>query len=91
MTKIKTAVLMNNRTGKKVRCTTVQASGRKDIEVVLLPAKRDSTQVLWQVQNRRSRAHGWVNRGRFETRSSARERAVMLRDVWGMYVPPDAF
>ena len=33
----------------------------------------------WRVQVRRSRAHKWVNKGLFETRSAARESAVGLR------------
>ncbi len=41
--------------------------------------KTDSTKVLWQVQARKSRAHKWVNKGRFEVRSAARRKASDLR------------
>lgn len=48
-------------------------------------AKQDSTKVLWQVQVRKSRAHKWVNKGRFETRENARAAAAWLRGEpgWG--------
>lgn len=53
----------------------------------------DSTKIRWRVQVRKSRAHKWVNKGLFETRSSARIRAMYLRDysilqelgAYGMY------
>lgn len=45
--------------------------------------KRDSTKVLWQVQVRKSRAHKWVNKGRFETRRNARLSAETWRDWAG--------
>jgi hypothetical protein len=47
--------------------------------------KTDSTKVMWQVQVRGNRDAAWRNRGRFETRSNAREKAAALRDVWGMW------
>lgn len=42
---------------------------------------RDSIYVVWQVQARKSRAGKWVNKGRYETRSNAREEALELRDL----------
>lgn len=41
-----------------------------------------STKIQWRVQVRKSRAHKWVNKGLFETRSVARERASDLRAWW---------
>jgi len=38
-----------------------------------------STKIQWRVQVRRSRAHKWVNKGLFETRSAARKRAASMR------------
>lgn len=43
--------------------------------------KRDSTKVLWRVQVRKSRAHKWVNKGQWETRSGARGSARVFRDI----------
>lgn len=39
----------------------------------------DSTKVKWRVQVRKSRAHKWVNKGLFETRSAARTEAAEFR------------
>ena len=41
-----------------------------------------STKIQWRVQVRKSRAHKWVNKGLFETRSVARGRASSLREQW---------
>lgn len=38
------------------------------------------TRIVWQVQARKSRAHKWTNKGRFETRSNAREAAIDQRE-----------
>lgn len=43
----------------------------------------DSIHVMHQVQVRKSRAHKWVNKGRFETRKDARTNAWMYREVNG--------
>lgn len=52
----------------------------------------DSIHVLWQVQVRKSRAHKWVNKGRFETRKDARTNAWMYREVnGGSGKPPYGF
>lgn len=39
-----------------------------------------STKIQWRVQVRKSRAHKWVNKGLYETRSSARFHAAWMRD-----------
>lgn len=40
----------------------------------------NSTQIQWQVQVRRSKAHKWVKKGTFETRQGARYDAACRRD-----------
>jgi len=41
--------------------------------------RTNSMLIRWRVQVRKSRAHKWVNKGLFETREAARDRAAYMR------------